>query len=128
MSQYILFSINASKAFCPSSQRNPLSQAAFNTHKQDSSATSMDILGKMLPYVLRGMIQPHLKIKFKKTCTSHVGKQKSSVCNCVCPHGFAHVHTEPSLWETAAVALQLLFPYIRRGVWMYDGSHTCVRL
>lgn len=33
-------------------------------HKQDSNATSTDILAKKLPLVLRGKNQPYLKIKF----------------------------------------------------------------
>lgn len=112
-----MFSINASKTFCSSSQCNPLSQAAFNTHKQDSSATLMDILDNMLPCVLRGMNQSYLKIKLQKTYMSHVGRQES-VCACAtaCVHMYLHTHTQPSLWETATVALQLLVLYIRRGV------------
>lgn len=65
----------------------------------------MDILGKMLPYVLRGMNQPYLKIKLQKTYTSYVGKQKS-VCACAtaCVHMYLHTYTQPSLWKTATVA------------------------
>lgn len=109
-----MFSIYASKTFCSSCQCNPLSQAAFYTDKQDSSATSMDTLGKMLTYVSRGMNQPqsYLEMKFQKTYTSHVGNRRvcvrvpRRVSTCIC------TRTEPSLWDTATVAPQLLFSYI----------------
>lgn len=76
-----MLSIYASKTLCSSSQCNPLSQAAFYTGNQDSSATSMDTLGKMLPSVLRIINQPCLKIKFQKTDMPQ-GGEECVLCAC----------------------------------------------
>lgn len=72
----------------------------------------MGILGKMLPYVLRVTNQPYLKIKFKKTFTPYVGKQKSMcVRYCACPHVFAHVHTHRAIFvgdSNCSIAITVL--------------------
>lgn len=62
--------------------------------------------------------------KIQKYLHTTCRKTEKYVCvrNCACPHVFAHVHTEPSLWKIATAALQLLFSYIRKGVWTYNGS------
>lgn len=76
-------------------------------HKQDSNATSTDILGTVFPLVLRGKKQPHLKIKFKILHTPHTGKQKSMcVCDCACPHLFARTCMHRAILEGNTVALQ----------------------